>query len=91
MTVPAGALSEFRSVTLTENGPATTFGLKKKGGKSSLLSISARPELIQFNLPVSMTVRWPDGAVEEIRDVPIRRFVTIARGRGVTAAAEPAR
>ncbi len=38
-----------------------------------------------------LTVRWPDGAVEEIRDVPIRRFVTIARGRGVTAAAEPAR
>jgi hypothetical protein len=31
-----------------------------------------------------ITVRWPDGKVEEARDVPARRSVTFVEGRGLT-------
>jgi hypothetical protein len=62
--VPLGALSSPTSVTLTQNGPATSFALQG----ASVVSLSARPSDQQFIVPVAITLRWADRDDDDVID-----------------------
>lgn len=62
--LPFGAVSEPTSVTLTQNGPATSFALQG----ASVMSLSARPSNQQFIVPVTITLRWSDRDDDDVID-----------------------
>jgi hypothetical protein len=60
MDVPAEALSQDTTLSLTENQGASGFGVSKGLSGTLVQSIAAEPEGQTFSQPVTVTISWND-------------------------------
>ena len=81
ISLPAGAVGEDTSVSLTDNGPRTKFSLVR--GSQTVFSVSARPEGQHFPVPVTITFAWPDADNDGVIDGTTRPEGKLALKRNI--------
>ena len=62
--------------------------------RSSSSYLSQSEKVVTFGLargarPERLTIRWPSGLTEEVRNLPVRRVITITEGKGITSDGRP--